>query len=236
MKSSTSTVPYSHTRPRSLRPRSTSITCSARSFSSSSSSPRDARVLLGVSPARPRAGDRARRDAPTRHGQQRLRARAGDLEVPEVEEVHVRARVDRAQAAVDRERARPARTRTSAARERPGRRRRRGRTRRCGRPSPRRPRAACCSRTRALRVRVRRMARRAAPARRAASGRRRSRRGRRRRRRRRSSSAYTLASTLTVCLRWSNTTSTSVSISARSGTPTGSGLGSPSGSTVRTRS
>ena len=36
MKLSTSTVPYSQTRPRSLRPRSTSITCSARSFSSAS--------------------------------------------------------------------------------------------------------------------------------------------------------------------------------------------------------
>ena len=38
MNDSTSTVPYSQTRPRSLRPRSTSITCSARSFSSASSS------------------------------------------------------------------------------------------------------------------------------------------------------------------------------------------------------
>ena len=36
MKLSTATEPYSHTRPRSLRPRSTSITCSARSFSSAS--------------------------------------------------------------------------------------------------------------------------------------------------------------------------------------------------------
>ena len=38
MNVSTSTLPYSHTRPRSLRPRSTSITCSARSFSSASRS------------------------------------------------------------------------------------------------------------------------------------------------------------------------------------------------------
>ena len=38
MNVSTSTEPYSHTRPRSLRPRSTSITCSARSFSSASRS------------------------------------------------------------------------------------------------------------------------------------------------------------------------------------------------------
>ena len=106
MNVSTSTLPYSHTRPRSLRPRSTSITCSARSFSSSSSSCGDPPVLLGTSP---RAGA-CRRSACvlTRRRpadrQQRLGARAGDLEVAEVQEVHVRARVDRAQAAVDRER------------------------------------------------------------------------------------------------------------------------------------
>ena len=38
MSSSTRTEPYSHTRPMSLRPRSTSIVCSASSFSSASSS------------------------------------------------------------------------------------------------------------------------------------------------------------------------------------------------------
>ena len=100
----TSTLPYSQTRPRSLRPRSTSIMCSARSFSSASSSA-SRRASSAASAPRGRvpaigrvvtvaAGDR----------DQRLGARSGDLEVAEVEEVHVRARVDRAQTAVDRER------------------------------------------------------------------------------------------------------------------------------------
>ena len=64
----------------------------------------DARVLLDVRAARPRAGDRARGDLAARHGQKRLGTRPRDLEVAEVEEVHVRAGVDSAQTAVDRER------------------------------------------------------------------------------------------------------------------------------------
>jgi hypothetical protein len=62
------------------------------------------RVLLEVRAARARAGDRPGRDPAARDGDERLRAGAGDLEVAEVQEVHVRAGVDRAQAAVDRER------------------------------------------------------------------------------------------------------------------------------------
>ena len=54
--------------------------------------------------ARAGAGDRAQLHAPAAHLHERLRRGAGDLEVPEVEEVHVGAGVDRAQAAVDRER------------------------------------------------------------------------------------------------------------------------------------
>ncbi len=50
MKLSTSTDPYSHTRPRSLRPRSTSITCSARSFGSASSSSAIRRSSSAVAP------------------------------------------------------------------------------------------------------------------------------------------------------------------------------------------
>ena len=50
MKLSTATEPYSQTRPRSLRPRSTSITCSARSFSSASSSAAIMRSLSGSAP------------------------------------------------------------------------------------------------------------------------------------------------------------------------------------------
>ena len=64
----------------------------------------DAPVLLG----RWRRAAACRRsdggDAPAADGEQRLGARAGDLEVAEVQEVHVGARVDVAQAPVDRER------------------------------------------------------------------------------------------------------------------------------------
>ena len=48
--SGTSTVPGWQTRPRSLRPRSTSITCSARSFGSASSSAASAASASGVPP------------------------------------------------------------------------------------------------------------------------------------------------------------------------------------------
>ncbi len=69
-------VPYSQTRPRSLRPRSTSITCSARSFSSASSSAAMRASSLGIGAARARAGDRPRRDVAPGDRQQRLRAGA----------------------------------------------------------------------------------------------------------------------------------------------------------------
>ena len=64
----------------------------------------DRLVLVGVAAARARAGDRPRRGAPAGHGDERLGRGADDLEVLEVEEVHVGRRVDRAQPAVDRER------------------------------------------------------------------------------------------------------------------------------------
>ena len=64
----------------------------------------DPRVLGLVGAARARAGDRAGRHVAAGHGEQRLGARAGDLEVAEVQEVHVRARVDDPQPPVDRER------------------------------------------------------------------------------------------------------------------------------------
>ena len=98
-------VPNSHTRPRSLRPRSTSITCSARSFSSREQLLGHAQVLLGARRARPRAGDRPHLDAcrPVTFTQ-RLGRGARDREVVELEEVHVGRRVHDAQAAVERER------------------------------------------------------------------------------------------------------------------------------------
>ncbi len=83
----------------------------------------DARVLGGVGAARPGAPDRPRRHVPPAHGQQRLGRRARDLEVQEVQEVHVGARVDHAQAPVDRENGRRRPRRSSAARAPPGTRR-----------------------------------------------------------------------------------------------------------------
>ena len=61
-------------------------------------------VLVGVGPAGAGTGDRTRADAAAVDGDQRLGTGAGDLEVPEVQEVHIGAGVDRPQAAVDRER------------------------------------------------------------------------------------------------------------------------------------
>ncbi len=52
MNESTWTVPKSQTRPRSLRPRSTSMTCSARSFSSARSPAASAVSSAGVAPRR----------------------------------------------------------------------------------------------------------------------------------------------------------------------------------------
>src|ERR671938_434488 len=83
MNVSTLTVPCSQTRPRSLRPRSTSMTCSARSFSSAS---RPSAIWASWAASAPRGRG------------------PGDLEVQEVQEVHVRAGVDDAQPPVDRER------------------------------------------------------------------------------------------------------------------------------------
>ena len=61
-------------------------------------------VLVRGGAARPRAGDRAHGDRAAAHLHQDLRARAGDGELAEVEEVEVRGGVDPAQRAVERER------------------------------------------------------------------------------------------------------------------------------------
>ncbi len=50
MKSTTSTLPGAQTRPRSLRPRSTSIRCSARSLGSASSSAASSASSCGLAP------------------------------------------------------------------------------------------------------------------------------------------------------------------------------------------
>ena len=108
----TFTVPGSQTRPRSLRPRSTSITCSARSFSSVRRSFSSSDVLLLGGAAPPGARDRVRGGHAVEHGDQRLRAGADDVEaLPlgrlQAQQVHVRARVGGAQHPVDVERRPP---------------------------------------------------------------------------------------------------------------------------------
>ena len=100
----TRTEPYSQTRPRSLRPRSTSMTCSARSFSLRFSSSASRRSSSSLRAARPRAGDRVRLDAPAFDAHEHLRRRADDRQAAHPDEIHVRRRVDVAQRAVDGER------------------------------------------------------------------------------------------------------------------------------------
>ena len=102
--STTSTEPVRHTRPRSLRTRSTSITCSARSFGSASSSAASAVSSSGVAPrGRVPAIGCMQRPAPG-HLDVRL-GRGPDHGQPvEAQQVHVRRRVGGAQGAVDVER------------------------------------------------------------------------------------------------------------------------------------
>ena len=92
------------TRPTSLRARSTSITCSARSFGCSISSAAMRRSsLLGAAPAAG-AGDRPADDPAVEQLHHRLRRRADERRLGVAQEVHVRRRVDLAQHAVDVER------------------------------------------------------------------------------------------------------------------------------------
>ena len=98
-KRSTLTVPGSQTRERSLRPRSTSITCSARSFSEPSSR------SASPSPRSVVPGDRVQARAAALDLDVRLGRRADERELAELEQEEVRRRVDAAQRAVDRERA-----------------------------------------------------------------------------------------------------------------------------------
>ena len=94
-------MPGAQTRPRSLRPRSTSMTCSARSFGSASSSAASRASSSRGAPARPGAGDRVQPWPAARHLDERLRRGADDVEAVEAEQVHVRAGVGRAQHPVD---------------------------------------------------------------------------------------------------------------------------------------
>ena len=100
----TLTVPISATRPTSLRPRSSSIRCSARSFGSASSSASSALSSCGVAPRGRVPAMRADRHGAVARLDQDFRARSGDGEVAEVEKEQIRRRVDPAQRAVERER------------------------------------------------------------------------------------------------------------------------------------
>ena len=103
--SGTSTVPGLQTRPRSLRARSTSMTCSARSFGSASSSAASAASSSGVAPRQrvPAIGCSSARRRPV-DLDVHLRRGADDVEAVEAQQVHVRARVGGAQHPVDVER------------------------------------------------------------------------------------------------------------------------------------
>jgi hypothetical protein len=92
---------------------------------------------LVVLPARAGARDGPRARPAAGHRQQRLRRGADDLEVLEVQEVHVRRRVAPPAARGRSRTARRRRAPTSAGSGRPGRRRPRGCSPRCWRPSPR---------------------------------------------------------------------------------------------------
>ena len=99
----TLTVPILATRPTSLRPRSSSIRCSARSFGSASSSASSAASSPGRRAARPRAGDRPDDDLAVAHPHQDLRARDDDLEAAEIEVAEIGRGVDPPQRPVERE-------------------------------------------------------------------------------------------------------------------------------------
>ena len=94
MKRSTRTEPGTQTRERSLRPRSTSIVCSARSFSDESS------AAASPSPGSDRPRDRVQLGAAAGALDDRLRRAAHERDVAELEEEEVRRRVDAPQRAV----------------------------------------------------------------------------------------------------------------------------------------
>ena len=99
--SGTRTVPGWQTRPRSLRPRSTSIRCSARSFGSCLSSSASARSSLSVAPRGrvPAIGRVSARSRSFAH--EKLRRRPHDVQLREMEAVHVRRGIHHPKRPVD---------------------------------------------------------------------------------------------------------------------------------------
>ena len=99
----TSTLPILATRPTSLRPRSSSIRCSARSFSSARRSAASSCVFDSIPAAPPRAGDGPDRYLAFARAHQNFGARTDDLEVTEIEVAEEGRRIDAAQRAIQRE-------------------------------------------------------------------------------------------------------------------------------------
>ena len=97
----TVTVPARATRPRSFRPRSTSITCSARSFGIALELFGEERVLARIGAARAGPGDRMRREPVALHLEQELRGRPDHLEGRGPDEEQVRTRIHAPQRPVD---------------------------------------------------------------------------------------------------------------------------------------
>ena len=100
----TFTVPILATRPTSLRPRSSSIRCSARSFGSASSSAASAASSARRLAAPARAGDRADAYLAVAHAHQDFRAGDDDLEAAEIEKAEIGRGIDAPQRAIERER------------------------------------------------------------------------------------------------------------------------------------
>ena len=100
------TVPNSATRPTSLRPRSTSIRCSARSFGSAVELRGEGRVLLRRGAPRAGAGDRPERDLAVLHPDEDLGRASDDVNVVAVQIVQVRRRIERPEVAVGEKRIR----------------------------------------------------------------------------------------------------------------------------------
>ena len=88
----------------SLRPRSTNMTCSARSFWSCQQVARERLVLLRCGASGAGSGNGVIGHGATFQTNQELRRRPDDLVVDEIEIEHVRRWVDRAQGTIDRER------------------------------------------------------------------------------------------------------------------------------------
>src|SRR5579875_1666911 len=99
MNSSTCTLPYAHTRPRSLRPRSTSITCSARSLGSEQLRFQPA-VFGFVTTARAGAGERVIVGVAALHLDEHLGRTAHDGDIAELQKIEIGRWIHHAQRTV----------------------------------------------------------------------------------------------------------------------------------------